>query len=134
MSWELGISAEVVAQTAPRVCGPCAAPSLLHRQGGEEEEEEGIFKAKTMNEVGAGRDLFAQRRHRLYMEEGESQENTTYWHLPWRATQLENRVMTKSRLVAWGLHGDFKLLSLKNLRWLFCRLGKLDCLKNNTKA
>ena len=102
MSWELGISAEVVAQTAPRVCGPCAAPSLLHRQGGEEEEEEGIFKAKTMNEVGAGRDLFAQRRHRLYMEEGESQENTTYWPLPWRATQLENRVMTKSRLVAWG--------------------------------
>ena len=46
MSWELGISAEVVAQTAPRVCG---APSLLHRQGGEEEEEEGIFKAKTID-------------------------------------------------------------------------------------
>jgi hypothetical protein len=33
MSWVIGTFAEVVAQTAPRVCGPCAAPSLLHRIG-----------------------------------------------------------------------------------------------------
>ena len=99
MSWELGISAEVVAH---RLRPECVDLAQLQASCINREEEEGIFKAKTMNEVGSGRDLFAQRRHRLYMEEGESQENTTCWPLPRRATQLENRVMTKSRLVAWG--------------------------------
>jgi hypothetical protein len=53
MSWELGISAEVVAH---RLRPECVDLAQLQASCINREEEEGIFKAKTMNEVGSGRD------------------------------------------------------------------------------